>query len=127
MKRTFALPFYTSALDIHVGEENLAAVLTAGLDEYQTEKSEEELIRDALAHPVGTLPLSELAKGKKKIVLVTSDHTRAVPSRITLPLELEELRKGSPDADITILIAAGLHRATTEEEQRRMFGDRIVD
>ncbi len=127
MKRTFALPYYTSALDIHVEEENLAAVLTAGLDEYQPEKSEEELIRDALAHPVGTLPLSELAKGKKKIVLVTSDHTRAVPSRITLPLELEELRKGSPDADITILIASGLHRATTEEEQRRMFGDRIVD
>jgi nickel-dependent lactate racemase len=28
---------------------------------------------------------------------------------------------------VTILIATGLHRVTTEEEQRRMFGDAIVD
>ena len=44
-----------------------------------------------------------------------------------LPLELEEIRRGNPDANITILIATGLHRATTEEEQRQMFGDEIVD
>ena len=61
------------------------------------------------------------------MVLVTSDHTRAVPSKLTLPILLEEIRAGNPDADITILIATGLHRPTTEEEQRRMFGDAIVD
>ena len=68
-----------------------------------------------------------LAKGKNEVVLVTSDHTRAVPSRLTLPILLNEIRKGNPDADIIILIATGLHRETTEEEQRRMFGDDIVD
>ena len=71
--------------------------------------------------------LRELAKGKHTVVIVTSDHTRAVPSKLTLPILLEEIRAGSPDADITILIATGLHRPTTEEEQRRMFGDEIVD
>ena len=50
-----------------------------------------------------------------------------MPSKITLPILLAELRAGSPDAEITILIATGLHRATTPEEQRRMFGDAIVD
>lgn len=82
---------------------------------------------DALEHPVGSPRLRTLAEGKRKIVIVTSDHTRAVPSKITLPLLLKEIRSGNPDADITILIATGLHRPTTEEEQRRMFGDEIVD
>ena len=127
MERTIALPYYTSTMDIHVAEENLETVITAKLDEYQPGKTESELVREALEHPIGTKPLRELAAGKKKIVLVTSDHTRAVPSRITLPLELAEIRRGNPDADITILIATGLHRPTTEEEQRRMFGDEIVD
>ena len=82
---------------------------------------------DALEHPVDSPRLRTLAEGKRKIVIVTSDHTRAVPSKITLPLLLKEIRSGNPDADITILIATGLHRPTTEEEQRRMFGDEIVD
>ena len=127
MKKTISIPYYTSTLDIHVDEENLKAVITAKMHEFKTDKSEVELVREALENPIGSLPLKELARGKNKIVLVTSDHTRAVPSKITLPLELAELRKGNPDADITILIATGLHRATTEEEQRRMFGDEIVD
>ena len=88
---------------------------------------QERIVQEALEHPIGTPRLRELAKGKKKVVLVTSDHTRAVPSKLTLPLLLAEIRAGQPDADITILIATGLHRPTTEEEQRRMFGDQIVD
>ena len=108
-------------------EKNLLQVVTAKMHEYDPGKSEVELIREALEHPIGTPRLRELAKGKNKVVLVTSDHTRAVPSKLTLPILLEEIRSGNPDADITILIATGLHRATTEEEQRRMFGDAIVD
>ena len=125
--KTIKIPYYTSSLDLHVDEKNLEAVITARTDEYEAGKSEEELVKEALEHPIGTPRLSELAKGKNRIVLVTSDHTRAVPSKLTLPLLLAEIRKGNPDADITILIATGLHRPTTEAEQRRMFGDPIVD
>ena len=125
--KTFSIPYYTSSLELHVDEKNLKAELNSRTDTYDAGKSEADLVRDALANPIGTPRLSELAKGKDKIVLVTSDHTRAVPSKLTLPILLEEIRSGNPDADITILIATGLHRATTEEEQRRMFGDNIVD
>ena len=125
--KTFSIPYYTSSLPLHVDEKNLKAVLTSRTDSYDAGKTEAELVRDALAHPIGTPRLRELAKGKHTVVIVTSDHTRAVPSKLTLPILLEEIRAGSPDADITILIATGLHRPTTEEEQRRMFGDEIVD
>ncbi|MBQ9593913.1 MAG: nickel-dependent lactate racemase [Lachnospiraceae bacterium] len=124
---TIKIPYYTSSMDIHVEDENLKAVIYSGTDEYQAKGTEAELVEEALANPIGTPRLRELAKGKNKIVLVTSDHTRAVPSKLTLPILLREIREGNPDADITILIATGLHRPTTEEEQRRMFGDEIVD
>lgn len=127
MQRTIPIPYYTSTLALHVEEENLKAVLTAKMHGFHAEKSQEQLVLDALEHPVGSPRLRTLAEGKRKIVIVTSDHTRAVPSKITLPLLLKEIRSGNPDVDITILIATGLHRPTTEEEQRRMFGDEIVD
>ena len=126
MRRTIPIPYYTSTLNLHVNEENLKAVLTAKMHGFHAEKTQEQLVLDALEHPVGSPRLRELAKDKQKIVIVTSDHTRAVPSKITLPLLLKEIRSGNPQADITILIATGLHRPTTEEEQRRMFGDDIV-
>ena len=125
--KTIKIPYYTSSLDLHVEEENLEAVITAKTDTFDPGKSEAELVEEALANPIGTKRLRELAKGKKKVTLVTSDHTRAVPSKLTLPILLREIREGNPDADITILIATGLHRPTTEAEQRRMFGDAIVD
>lgn len=126
MRRTIPIPYYTSTLNLHVDEENLKAVLTAKMHGFHAEKTQEQLVLDALEHPVGSPRLRELARDKQKIVIVTSDHTRAVPSKITLPLLLKEIRSGNPQADITILIATGLHRPTTEEEQRRMFGDEIV-
>lgn len=125
--KTIKIPYYTSSLDLHVDEANLEAVITAKTDEYITEKSQPELVEEALANPIGSQRLRDLAKGRNKVVLVTSDHTRAVPSKLTLPVLLKEIRDGNLNADITILIATGLHRVTTEEEQRRMFGDAIVD
>ncbi|UQZ90677.1 lactate racemization operon protein LarA [Deltaproteobacteria bacterium Smac51] len=88
--------------------------------------SEAEIIAAALAAPIGSPPLSELARGKKKVVIITSDHTRPVPSRLTLPPMLAEVRRASPEADITILIAVGSHRATTDEEMREKFGPELV-
>lgn len=121
------LPYGRTALPLHIEENRLEALMQARMHSYEPKADEQELVRGALAEPFGTKRLRELAAGKQNVVIVTSDHTRAVPSRITLPILLAEIREGNPDADITILIATGLHRATTEEEQRRMFGDEIVD
>lgn len=125
--KTIKIPYYTSSMDLHVNEKNLKAVLKAKMHEYKANKSEQEIILEALENPFGSKKLRELAKGKKKVVLVTSDHTRAVPSKITLPILLAEIRKLNPEVDITILIATGLHRAPTQEEQQKMFGNDILN
>ncbi len=44
-----------------------------------------------------------------------------------MPLLLAEIRRGNPAAKITILIATGMHRPTTEAELRGKLGDAIVD
>ena len=121
------IPYDRGTLPLHVEEGALKAVLRARIHAYTPPAGEAELVRQALEHPIGTKRLRELAAGKRKIVLVTSDHTRAMPSKITLPLLLKEIRAGNPWAEVTILIATGLHRPTTEAEQRYMFGDEIVD
>ncbi|MDO5708702.1 MAG: nickel-dependent lactate racemase [Coriobacteriales bacterium] len=125
--RTIALPYGTGALELHVDDKHLLTVIETKMGELEPEGSEEALVCDALSNPIGTPCLRDLARGKQRVTIVTSDHTRAVPSKLTLPLLLAEVRAGNPTADITILIATGLHRPTTEEEQRRMFGDAIVD
>lgn len=124
--RTIKLPYHTGTTELHVEERNLKAVLVSQGAEEEEAQDEEELVKQALRNPIGTKRLCELARGKKKILLVTSDHTRSVPSRITLPVLLAEIRSQNAEAEITILIATGLHRATTREEQLRMFGEEIV-
>ncbi len=121
------LPYDTGFVPLVVGEQNLEKIVVSHISEASASGTQEELVEQALAHPIGTPRLRELARGKKRVVLVTSDHTRAVPSKITLPILLREIREGNPQADITILIATGLHRETTREEQARMFGEEIVE
>lgn len=43
-----------------------------------------------------------------------------------MPLLLNEVRRGNPDADITILVATGCHRAPTKEELLERYGKKIV-
>lgn len=107
-------------------EGELVGVLTSSIEEYVPTQNQIELINEALKNPVDSLPLSELAKGKEKVVIIASDHTRPVPSKLIIPPMLREIRKGNPKADITILIATGCHRGTTREELVDKFGEEIV-
>ena len=66
--------------------------------------------------------LWKMAQGKRRVLLITSDHTRLLPSCITMPLLLREIRRGSPECEIKILVATGMHRAMTPEEQMQRFG-----
>lgn len=108
-------------------ENELIGVLESGINEYKAQKSGEELVKDAMKSPVGSPSLSCLARGKKNVVIIASDHTRPVPSKIIIPEMLRQIREGSPSCKITILIATGCHRGTTKEELISKFGSEIVE
>ena len=122
------LPFSTTGMMLHLDDSMDYEVLSSSIESMpKSDKTEDEIVLDAMAHPIGSPKLSELAKGKENVVIICSDHTRPVPSKHIIPFMLKEIREGNPDAKITLLIATGFHRATTREELVGKFGEEIVD
>jgi nickel-dependent lactate racemase len=119
------IPYGDSHLVCDLPDERVVGVLAPAAE--RTVGDEKEIVLDALENPIGSPLLRELVRGKRRIVMITSDHTRPLPSHVTLPLLLEEIRRGSPGAEITILVATGGHRAPTTEEMRTKFGSQIAD
>jgi len=113
-------------LEIEIEDENLAGILESKAEEYKSPETQEELVEMALDNPIGSETLEELVKGKKDMVIITSDHTRPVPSKVTMPIMLRRIRSVNPDIQITILIATGFHRPTTQEELVSKLGEEIV-
>lgn len=125
--KEFLLPYGKETLKAGIEEEHLAGVLVSGLHDYKAPMDGSRLVQEALEHPIGTPRLCDMAIGRKKIVIISSDHTRPVPSRIIMPLLLKEIRRGNPDAEVTIVISTGLHRETTREELEAKFGQEIME
>ena len=103
------------------------AVLTAHGGQAKAEISGSELVRQAMAAPIGSAPLSVLAQGKARATVIISDHTRPVPSKDILPWMLQELREGNPEIQITLLVATGCHRGTTKDELVAKLGREIAE
>lgn len=121
------LPYAKDGMTLHLDPALDYEILESSIQQMpKSEKTQDELVLEAMAHPIGSPKLSELSVGKQNVVIICSDHTRPVPSRHIIPFMLEEIRKGNPDADITLLIATGFHRETTKEELVQKFGEQIV-
>lgn len=122
----YELPYGRGKTTVELEDDHVIAVLQSQFYRYTPPKSQGELVQDALEHPIGSPRLCEMAKGKNHVVVISSDHTRPVPSKVIMPLLLKEIRLGNPEAKITILISTGLHRTTTKEELIGKFGPEIV-
>ncbi len=120
-------PYGKESLEYDFNKNELISVLESSINSYVPTEGEYELVKNAILNPVGSKSLCELAKGKENIVIIASDHTRPVPSKIIMPIMLEELRRGAPNAKITILIATGCHRGTTKGELVSKFGAEIAE
>jgi nickel-dependent lactate racemase len=92
-------------------------------------------VRDAIARPLGSPPLRELAaeavaragRRQARAVIAVTDVTRASPDHLLVPPMLEELRAGGlRDSDIAICVAVGIHRPSTDAEKRAKLGREVV-
>ena len=121
MKLEFGLG--TSTQVVEVPEKNLIGVLRA--KPAPAIASEEEEVRRALREPVGAPPLRQVVRPGEKIAVITSDITRPMPTRKVMPALLDELyAAGVKPEDITLVFALGSHRRQTDEERRRLAGER---
>lgn len=88
----------------------------------------EAAVEEALAHPIGTPPLREMAHPGDTVCIVFTDITRASPDHILVPAILRELEAaGVRDADVTLLCGIGMHRPSTPEEKVVKLGRAVVE
>ena len=90
-------------------------------------KNPQAAISKALARPIGTPPLSRIARPGNTVCIVFTDATRACPDRMLVPPLLSELKASRVrDEDITLLCGTGMHRPSTENEKIAKLGGEIV-
>lgn len=123
MEHMLKLPYGKTFLQFNTEKFPDAQIITP--KEIHTEEEQKQIIRRALEHPIASKSLKELTKDVKKIVIITNDNTRPMPSKITLPEIVNSFYHDERYYDITILIATGLHREMTEDEKIQQYGEDI--
>lgn len=86
------------------------------------------ILEEAFKHPLGSHTLTHIIQEKKprRVVIVVNDITRPTPYKLILPPLLRELEAaGIPEQDITLLVALGIHRPHTREENISIFSEEI--
>lgn len=108
----------------HLEEKNIIGELLP--NEVEVDLSGEAEVKRAILNPIGTGRLKDMVKAGQKVVIITSDLTRPMPSSKVIPLVLEELAEGGiHDRDITVIFALGSHRPHTEDEKKYMAGEEV--
>jgi len=81
-------------------------------------------VLSALAEPVGTAPLAELARTARSAAIAICDITRPVPNSLFLrPLIHTLIKAGIAARNIVVLVATGLHRPNLGTELEKLVGD----
>ncbi|MEM2904446.1 MAG: nickel-dependent lactate racemase [Candidatus Bathyarchaeia archaeon] len=88
----------------------------------------EEQMRAALASPIGAKPLSALAEGRKRAVVIVDDLTRPTPADKLLPLILEELKRGGLREDhVRVVMGIAAHRPMVGPDLDKKLGSGLAD
>jgi nickel-dependent lactate racemase len=89
----------------------------------------ETAVREALAAPLGSAPLAELARPGMRVTIGFDDITRpSLPARLIIPAIVEELNKaGVDDRSITLVNACSNHRKNTRTELANHLGPAIFN
>jgi nickel-dependent lactate racemase len=81
---------------------------------------ETEVIRQALAHPVGSPSLKEFLKGARDVLFIVNDATRPTPTARIIDMIQDDIAGHK----VSFIIATGIHRAPTEEEYIQIFSEK---
>jgi nickel-dependent lactate racemase len=115
---------YPEIKPLEVPDQNLLGIFAPSIVEI--EKSEDQIIEEALLQPIGSSPLPEITEWCQDVLVLVDDYTRPTPTQKILPRLIKKLEQGGIKREgIRFLIASGTHRSMTEEEILRKFGEEI--
>ncbi len=121
---TVRLPLGAGQVSVNIPSANLIGVYPPA--EPPAPADEMALVAAALAQPISSPPLRQLARAGQRVVIVISDLTRPCPSARLLPAVLAELAAaGIAERDVTIVVALGLHRPLSEVELEALAGPEV--
>ena len=113
-------------IDVSIPDKNLQGILVP--ETPQVAFSEGEILQQSLCRPIGSPLLKEIVTPGEKVVIVTSDITRPVPTAKILPLVVEQLNQaGIADQDIAVVFGLGVHRQHTPQEHAILAGQKMYE
>jgi len=120
------IPYGKDKINLDIPEDNILDIVQG--DDSFSGRDEKEIISRALADPIGSAPLSEIARGKTSACILASDITRPCPSYKFLPQLVEELNSGGITlSNIKVVLGLGIHRGHTDKEKRKLVGNYIFE
>ncbi|OLN32723.1 nickel-dependent lactate racemase [Desulfosporosinus metallidurans] len=120
------LGFGKDVVEVNITETNLLGVLEPNRIDLGLSGQEE--VKRAIRDPIGTQRLKDIVKKDEKVVIITSDITRPMPSKVVLLEIVNELREANVELkNIKIVFALGCHRKHTEDEKRYLIGDELYN
>ncbi len=81
---------------------------------------ETEVIRRALANPIGSPSLKEFLKDARDVLFIVNDPTRPTPTARVIDMIQEDI----VGHKVSFIVATGIHRAPTEEEYIQIFSEK---
>jgi len=118
------LGYHKAQVEVSIPDQNLKGILKPR--KTSVDLSEHDILAYALTHPIGAPLLNDLVKSGEKVVIVTSDITRPMPTAKVLPRVVETLNHaGIQDQDITVVFGLGVHRKHTPQEQAALVGQEL--
>jgi nickel-dependent lactate racemase len=124
--RTYDIPYGRSTIGFELPPGMKGSVVVS--NPAQPVDDVEAAVEEALADPIGSPPVRELARSGDHVCIVFTDITRASPDHVLVPALLRELEAaGVRDEDITLLCGIGMHRPSTHEEKVIKLGREVVD
>jgi len=85
-------------------------------------------VEKSLQEPIGTAPLTELLAAKEinDLVIIVNDVTRYTPYNYLLPPLLKTIAEAGVEKEqVTFIVATGVHRAHSAEQNKEIFGEEI--
>jgi nickel-dependent lactate racemase len=114
------------SMDVSIKKENLIGVIEA--NKLKEEKSEDEIIKEALENPIGSARLRELVHQGERVCVVIPDVTRTWQKTDKyLNRIVEEINAGGvEDKNIIFISALGSHRKQTRKEHEILLGEKLA-
>ncbi len=115
-------PYGDETLEFEIADRYIGTIVTPR--SIVSASKPEDLVLDALHHPIGAPVLSRTVRPGQKVAVIVDDVSRETPAYLILPHIMDQLHAGGVKReDIRIVFALGTHRPMTRAEIVSKIGE----